>query len=90
MTMAARLAASPRKWSLGHDATTLGGNSGSAVLVIGRERISAGLHYGGRHSDPRENWCHVLGSTLEETDGRSDKTLREHFGEWGVRLDERM
>jgi trypsin-like peptidase len=88
-TMASSLAASPRAWAVGHDATTLAGNSGSAVLVIGRERITAGLHYGGRRVDPRENWCHVLGRTLDETDGRSDKTLRAHLAEWGVKLNDR-
>lgn len=81
-----RLAQSPRKWTLGHDATTLGGNSGFAVVVIGREKVTAGLHYGGRRADPRENWCHVIGLTLDETDGRSDKTLRQHLEERGVEL----
>ena len=60
-TAADRLAESPRDWTLGHDGTTLGGNSGSAVVVVGRETIAAGLHYGGTRADPRENWCHVLG-----------------------------
>ncbi len=84
------MGASPRKWTLGHDATTLGGNSGSAIVVIGREKITVGLHYGGRRADPRENWCHVLGLTLDETDGRSSKTLREHFHERGVVLVDRL
>ena len=85
-----RLADSPRKWTLGHDGTTLGGNSGSAVVVVGREKIAAGLHYGGTRADPRENWCHVLGLTLDETDGRSNKTLRAHFEERGVALVDRL
>ena len=89
-TAADRLAESPRDWTLGHDGTTLGGNSGSAVVVVGRETIAAGLHYGGTRADPRENWCHVLGLTLEETDGRSNKTLREHFQERGVELIDRL
>jgi V8-like Glu-specific endopeptidase len=89
-TAADQLAQSPRRWTLGHDATTLGGNSGSAVVVIGREIVTAGLHYGGRRAEPRENWCHVLGLTLDETDGRSDKTLRQHLQEWGVELVDRQ
>jgi Trypsin-like peptidase domain len=89
-TSADRLAESPRHWSAGHDATTLGGNSGSAVVVIGREKITAGLHYGGTRADPRENWCHVIGLTLDETDGRSNKTLRQHFAERGVELADRV
>ena len=89
-TTAGNMAESPRHWTLGHDATTLGGNSGSAVLVIGREKVTAGLHYGGRRADPRENWCHVLGLTLDETDGRSAKTLRQHLQERGVELVDRL
>ena len=89
-TAADRLAESPRDWTLGHDGTTLGGNSGSAVVVVGRETIAAGLHYGGTRADPRENWCHVLGLTLDETDGRSDKTLRQHFAARGVELVDRL
>ena len=84
------LAKSSRKWTLGHDATTLGGNSGSAVIVIGRETVvAAGLHYGGRRTDPRENWCHVVGRVLEETDGISRKTLRQHLQDRGVKLVDR-
>jgi len=89
-TSADRLAQSARHWSLGHDATTLGGNSGSAVVVIGREKITAGLHYGGTRADPRENWCHVLGLTLDETNGRSNTTLRQHFAARGVELVDRV
>jgi V8-like Glu-specific endopeptidase len=89
-TMTNEMAQSPRHWTLGHDATTLGGNSGSAVLVIGREKVTAGLHYGGRRADPRENWCHVLGLTLDETNGRSAKTLRQHLQERGVELVDRL
>ena len=81
-----QLANSPRKWTLGHDATTLGGNSGSGVFVLGRGRITAGLHYGGRRSDPRENWCHIIGLLLDETDGLSNKTLRERLTEADVEL----
>jgi hypothetical protein len=54
-TTAANMAASSRHWTLDHDATTPGGNSGSGVLVIGREKATAGLHYDGRRTDPREN-----------------------------------
>lgn len=84
-TPADKLAASPRHWTLCHDATTLAGNSGSCVLVIGRERAVAGLHYGGSRVDPRENWCHVLGLTLDQP-GDTGKTLREVLNEQGVAL----
>lgn len=84
MSTTDQVANSPRGWTVGHDATTLGGNSGSAVVIISRLGAAAGLHYGGRWSDPRENWCHLIGKALDATDGSSDKTLREHFAENGV------
>ena len=77
-------------WTVAHDATTLGGNSGSVIFVIGREHVAAGLHYGGRWADPRENWGHVLGLVLDQSGGGSDKTLRDHFEEFGVELVDRM
>lgn len=73
-------------WSFAHDATTLGGNSGSAVLVAGREKIAAGLHYGGRFTEPRENWGHVLGLTLDQRAAPTAGTLREIMREHGVDL----
>ena len=73
-------------WTLAHDATTLGGNSGSVVLVAGREMIAAGLHYGGRRAEPRENWGHVLGRTLESPDAKSGKPLGEVLKEHHVTL----
>ncbi len=88
-TTAEELEPSPRKWTLGHDATTLGGNSGSAVLVLGRETLVAGLHFGGRVSDPRENWCHIVGRTLDEADTRSKRSLRDVLKERGVTLRDR-
>ena len=89
-TSASNLAASPRHWTLGHDCTTLGGNSGSAVLVIGREKVAAGLHYGGRRTDPRENWCHLLGPTLDEPDFATGTPLRDVLEAQGVRLVDRL
>jgi hypothetical protein len=77
-------------WTTAHDATTLGGNSGSALLVGGREYAVAGLHYGGRIREPRENWGHILGLTLDMTDGRSDVTLRQHLKDNGVQLIDRI
>lgn len=84
-TVPQKLPDSPRGWTLGHDATTLGGNSGSAVLLVGRSGAAAGLHYGGRRSVPRENWCHLLGRTLDDTDGRpNSKPLRRVLADYGV------
>jgi len=70
-------------WTIAHDATTLGGNSGSVVLRIDHEQIAAGLHYGGRWSDPRENWGHVLGLVLDSPD-KSGKTLRAYLNDFDV------
>ena len=75
--------ASVHTWTIAHDATTLGGNSGSVVLLIGEEQVAAGLHYGGRWSDPRENWGHVLGLTLDQAD-KSGKTLRAYLNDFDV------
>ena len=73
-------------WTVAHDATTLGGNSGSVVLIAGRERVAAGLHYGGTRADPRENWGHVFARVLDESDPVSGKSLREHLQSFGVNL----
>lgn len=54
-------------WTFSYDSTTLGGNSGSVVLVAGRETAAAGLHYGGQNAQPRQNWGHILGKTLEQS-----------------------
>ena len=59
------------------------------LLVPGREGAAAGLHYGGRRSDPRENWGHVLGRVLGEADKSSGKTLREILNQFGVQLVDR-
>lgn len=61
-------------WTFSHDATTIQGNSGSPVVVIGSETVSAGLHYGGTKA-PLLNWGHILGHTLEMS--YKDKSLNE-------------
>jgi len=72
-------------WTLAHEATTLGGNSGSPVLVFGSERAAAGLHYGGTLATPRQNWGHILGKTLGAVNSQfCSKTLEAHLSEHGV------
>jgi hypothetical protein len=73
-------------WTMAHDLTTLGGNSGSILLVTGRERAAAGLHYGGTRAERRENWGHILGRVLDESGAGSPRTLREHLESFGVDL----
>ena len=75
-------------WTVGHDATTLGGNSGSVVVVAGRPRLAAALHYGGGRKEPAENWGHVLGLVLD-TPGEGGRTLRQVFAEFQVPLTDR-
>ena len=47
-----------RKWIFGHDATTLGGNSGSIALFLGDPLGVIGLHFGG--GTLRANYAHAL------------------------------
>ena len=49
----------PRGWILTHDASTLGGNSGSALVDYDADgRALLGLHFAGRQE--RQNWAHSL------------------------------
>ena len=52
--------------TLNHDASTLGGNSGS--LVMGLDSIPAvtGIHYGGTWGSDRANWAHVMAQVIDE------------------------
>jgi hypothetical protein len=58
------LAGDSKRWVFSHDASTLGGNSGSAVvdLSIDGARI-IGLHFGGRARE--QNWSHSLARVQE-------------------------
>jgi hypothetical protein len=48
----------PRGWVLTHDASTLGGTSGAALVDLdGPGGAVLGLHFGGNHL--RENWAHA-------------------------------
>lgn len=51
----------PRGWMLSHDATTLGGSSGSAVVDLLGGSTVLGLHVGGRPG--RQNWAHATERT---------------------------
>jgi V8-like Glu-specific endopeptidase len=73
-------------WTTAHDATTLGGNSGSPVIRIGREMSVSGIHYGGSVRTPRENWTHILGKCLSAVASTDQKTLEEILNANGVKL----
>ncbi len=64
------------QWTFAHDATTLGGNSGSVIISVGVSGVAAGIHYGGKWSDPRENWGHVIADVFNVTDLATGKALR--------------
>lgn len=54
-----------RRWVLSHDASTLGGNSGSCVVdFTGDGARVVGLHFGGRLRV--ENWAHVMAALREQ------------------------
>ena len=81
-----RARANVRPWTAAHDTTTLGGNSGSLVVVAGRPEIAAAIHYGGRRADPRENWGHKLGAVMGENGIGVHTTLAEVLDKAGVKL----
>jgi serine protease len=54
------------RWTISHDATTLGGNSGSAVIGIDAPFGAMGLHFGGQWLT--ENYAHSLAALHAETD----------------------
>lgn len=73
MTMA--LPGTVPSWTTAHDATTLGGSSGSPVLHLRGDSVVAAIHYAGR---PRgTNWAHVLSRTFATSDVPTGRTLRE-------------
>jgi glutamyl endopeptidase len=54
----------PRGWVITHDVSTLGGNSGSAVVDLDADGGTAlGLHFAGVHA--RQNWAYALERTKE-------------------------
>ncbi|MEJ2859132.1 MULTISPECIES: trypsin-like serine peptidase [unclassified Saccharothrix] len=58
MASAGEVAHDPKGWVLTHDISTLGGNSGSALVDLdGDGRSVLGLHFAGNHL--RENWAHA-------------------------------
>ena len=65
-----------------HDASTLGGNSGSLIVACGQEGIAAALHYGGIYADINENWSHSLAHFCGTG---ANPCLKEHFDAYGVK-----
>jgi hypothetical protein len=73
-------------WTISHDATTLGGNSGSVVVEVSTEYAALALHYGGTSLPPRENWAHHLEKTFNTVDPSINRTLEECLTAAGARI----
>ena len=81
----------PAAWTVCHDATTINGNSGSPVLLLGRlgapqEVALTGLHYGGDWGGERTNWAHRLSATGGAVGHGTTKTFAEFCRAEGVSL----
>jgi hypothetical protein len=65
MAAPGELSDDPRRWILTHDASTLGGNSGSALIDFDADgRTVLGLHFAGYHA--QQNWAHGLEKITRE------------------------
>lgn len=60
-----------------HDATTLGGSSGSLVTLRGEEYQASGIHYGGRLQTPAENWSQSLAATFTDPSNGTEYHLED-------------
>lgn len=66
ITHTSGIAGSPANgWVIGHDATTLGGSSGSCVVAFNGDNRVLGLHFGGDYLD--KNLAHVLTTVSQLT-----------------------
>lgn len=63
--------------TISHDASTLGGNSGSVIISNNKLTSASAIHYGGTIKTPRENWGLLLGATLSVADKLSGRSLSE-------------
>ncbi|WP_374422790.1 serine protease [Paracoccus sp. (in: a-proteobacteria)] len=72
---AGEIAGNGRNWSIGHDATTLPGNSGSCIIDIESGAEVMALHYAG--AQEVVNFAHVLGLVGNEKAGTTGKSLLE-------------
>ncbi len=73
--------------SICHDASTLGGNSGSVIIGAGKETAAAALHYGGTLAPPKQNWGHLLAATLELKDKKTGTPLHTILRDQGTTIE---
>lgn len=64
-----------QRWVFSHDATTLGGNSGSCVVRLGHRPAVIGLHFAGAFETA--NYAHALARVIES--GRLPNYVAEHL-----------
>jgi hypothetical protein len=65
-------------WTVAHDASTINGNSGSPVAVLGSGTVkTVGIHYGGSWGGERVNWAHLLRLMADKTGYGTQKSLGE-------------
>jgi serine protease len=74
-TLPGEVAGDPRGWIFAHDATTLGGNSGSCVVRYGPRPGVIGLHFAG--SFERANYAHA--TTKVVSGGHLPLTVQEQL-----------
>ncbi|MBY5974186.1 serine protease [Ferrimonas balearica] len=68
-----------RGWAFTHDATTLGGNSGSLILSLAGQTPVCGLHFGGQAL--ADNYAHDIAAVIEAGgDGTFDASLLRWTG----------
>jgi len=77
-------------WTATYDSTTIGGNSGSPLLMFplsdaGAPR-AAGLHYGGRSVGDRVNWAHLLHYAGSKAGYAQQGTFAEFCTKEGISL----
>jgi len=68
------LSGDTRAWTITHDATTLGGSSGSCVIGFDEPVSVVGLHFGG--SWMRENYAHAVAALARDGNFLTDPALR--------------
>jgi V8-like Glu-specific endopeptidase len=72
-------------WTVAHDASTINGNSGSPVAVLGSDKVkSVGIHYGGSWGGERANWAHLLKLVADQTGYGTQKSLSEFCKAEGI------
>lgn len=72
-------------WTIMHDASTISGNSGSPVAVLGAGTVATvGIHYGGSWDGDRVNWAHLLKLAADQTGYGAAPTFAEFCRAEGI------